>query len=72
MSNKISEYRKKLNLTQPQLAEKANLTNYTLVQRYERERRTPNVYIALRIAKALNATVEEVFPLEDEPTDKQD
>jgi len=69
MSNKISEYRKKLNITQPQLAEMANLTTYTLVYRYEKGTRIPSVYIALRIAKALNATVEEVFPLEDEPTE---
>lgn len=66
MSNKISEYRKKLNLTQPQLAEKARITSYTIIQRYESGQRIPTVYNAVRIAKALNATVEEVFPLEDE------
>lgn len=66
MSNKISEYRKKLNLTQPQLAEKAGITSYTIIQRYENGQRIPTVYNAVRIAKALNATVEEVFPLEDE------
>ena len=61
MSNKIAEYRKKLNLTQPQLAEKANLTSYTLIQRYEKETRVPSVYIAIRIAKALGTTVEELY-----------
>lgn len=65
MSNNISELRKKLNLTQPQLAEKAKLSSYTLIQRYEKGARIPTVYIALRIAKALNSTVEEVFPLND-------
>lgn len=65
MANKIAEYRKKLNLTQPQLAEKAKLTSYTLIQRYEKETRVPSVYIAIRIAKALNATVEELFKSED-------
>ena len=65
MANKIAGYRKKLNLTQPQLAEKAKLTSYTLIQRYEKETRVPSVYIAIRIAKALNATVEELFELED-------
>lgn len=65
MANKIAEYRKKLNLTQPQLAEKAKLTSYTLIQRYEKESRVPSVYIAIRIAKALNTTVEELFKLED-------
>lgn len=65
MANKIAEYRKKLNLTQPQLAEKAKLTSYTLIQRYEKETRVPSVYIAIRIAKALNTTVEELFKSED-------
>lgn len=65
MANKIAEYRKKLNLTQPQLAEKAKLTSYTLIQRYEKESRVPSVYIAIRIAKALNTTVEELFKSED-------
>lgn len=65
MANKIAEYRKKLNLTQPQLAKKAKLTSYTLIQRYEKESRVPSVYIAIRIAKALNTTVEELFKLED-------
>lgn len=65
MSNKISEYRKKLNLTQPQLAEKARITSYTIIQRYESGQRIPTVYNAVRIAKALNATVEEVFPIND-------
>lgn len=65
MANKIAEYREKLNLTQPQLAEKAKLTSYTLIQRYEKESRVPSVYIAIRIAKALNTTVEELFKLED-------
>ena len=66
MSNKISEYRKKLNLTQPQLAEKAEITSYTIIQRYENGQRVPTVYNAIRIAKALNATVEEVFPINGE------
>lgn len=65
MSNKISEFRKKLNLTQRELAEKADLTSYTLIQRYEKETRIPSVYIAIRIAQALNTTVEELFVLED-------
>ena len=65
MENKIAEFRKKLNLTQPQLAERAGLTSYTLIQRYEKGARVPSVHIAIRIAKALETTVEDLFPIED-------
>lgn len=65
MKNKIAEFRKKQNLTQPQLAEKAKLTSYTLIQRYERGLRTPGVDIAIRLARALNTTVEELFDIDD-------
>ncbi|MBQ8497809.1 MAG: helix-turn-helix transcriptional regulator [Clostridia bacterium] len=65
MKNKISEIRKQNNLTQPQLAEKAKLSNYTALQRYERGVVIPGVDVALRLARALNTTVEELFILED-------
>ena len=66
MKNRISEFRKAKHLTQPQLAQMANLTSYTVVQRYEYGTRVPGVEIALRIAKALNTTVEELFILDDD------
>ena len=65
MKNFISEFRKAKKITQPQLAEMAKLPSYTVVQGYEHGRRTPSVEIALRIAKALDTTVEELFILED-------
>lgn len=64
MENNISSFRKALGLTQPQLAKLAELSNYTVVQRYERGDVAPSVYVAIRIARALNTTVEELFPLE--------
>lgn len=66
MKNRITEFRKAKQMTQPQLAEKANLTSYTLIQRYEKGTRLPGVDIALRIAKALGTTVEELFILDEE------
>lgn len=66
MKNRIAEFRRAKKLTQPQLAEKAKLTSYTLIQRYEKGARLPGVDIALRIARALDTTVEELFILEDE------
>lgn len=65
MRNKIFEFRKNLNLTQKQLAEKCGLASYVVIQRYEYDMRTPPVDIAIRLAKALNTTVEELFVLDD-------
>lgn len=65
MKNKISEFRKAQKLTQPQLAEKLGYTNYQVIQQIELGRRTPAVDTAIRIARALNTTVEELFELED-------
>lgn len=65
MKNRIAEFRKRQCLTQLQLAERANLTSYTLVQRYEKGTRLPGVDIALRLARALGTTVEELFELEE-------
>lgn len=50
------------NLTQEEVARKANVGTRSY-QDHEAGKRVPNVYTAQRIAKALNATVEELFPL---------
>lgn len=65
MKNFINERRKILGLTQPQLAEKANLPSYTHVQRYEYGSVLPSVEVALRLARALECKVEDLFELED-------
>lgn len=65
MKNFIADKRKQLSLTQPQLAQIANLSNYTVVQRYERGVVEPSVSVAIRIARALNTTVEELFIVEE-------
>ena len=64
MENRISDFRKARGITQRQLSTLAELTNYTVVQRYERGDVAPSVYVAIRIARALGTTVEELFPLE--------
>lgn len=65
MKNKISEIRKAQKLTQPQLAALLNLSNYQSIQAIELGRNIPSVEFALRLAKALNTTVEELFQLDD-------
>lgn len=65
MQNKIAEFRNALNLSQRQLA--ANLSiPYQHLQRWERGIVVPAVDTAIRIARALGTTVEELFILEDE------
>lgn len=58
--NKLKSYRVKKELTQKQVATQASITerNY---QYYECGERTPNARTAIRIAKVLDSTVEELW-----------
>lgn len=60
----IAEKRKALKMTQPQLAELLNVP-YTQIQHWEKGRRIPAADTAVRLARALNTTVEELFIIED-------
>lgn len=60
MQTRIKIAREKQRLTQKAVAEKAGITERGY-QNYELGLRTPKVDIALRIAKALNSTVEDLF-----------
>lgn len=61
MKNKIAEFRKRCNLSQLQLAEILGFKTYQQVQQIENGKRIPSVEVAIRIARALNASVEEIF-----------
>ncbi len=65
MKNKISLIRKAQKLTQAQLATLVGFPNYQSLQAIESEKNIPSVETALRLARALNTTVEELFILED-------
>ena len=74
----LKTQRKNMNLTQAQVAKKLNISERAY-QNYETGRRIPKLYTALLIAKVLNSTVEELFPLpasanagEDKPDDSQE
>ena len=56
----MKERRNKLGLTQEQVAERAciSVRSYTM---YEAHQRKPNVYTAIRMARVLQTTVEELF-----------
>lgn len=62
MKNNLKVIREEKGFTQVQVAEKAQLSERGY-QYIEAGNRTPNVYLATKIAKALNVTVEELFPL---------
>jgi DNA-binding XRE family transcriptional regulator len=62
--NNLSRFRKLAKLTQRQVAERAQCTEQT-VRKIEYGWRTPRVDLAVRLARAVGATVEAVFPAAD-------
>lgn len=65
MKNKLKLHRVINDFTQAQLAEKVQVSKWTISQ-MELNHYAPSVTLALRIAKALNTTVEEIFMLDTE------
>lgn len=57
---KLEKTRREALLTQLELAEKVRLA-VGVYQRYESGQRIPKADVAIRIAKALNSTVEKLF-----------
>lgn len=60
MAKLLREFRKNQGMTQVQLAEVVGCRQ-GLISLYERDERHPTVYIAIRLARALGTTVEELF-----------
>lgn len=61
MQNKIKEYRKKLNITQLQLAFIVDCAE-SEIRNIEKNRTIPNIEIAIKIKKALNVKdIEDLF-----------
>lgn len=58
--SKLKERREELRLTQKEIAEKIGIAE-SAYHRYEHTKREPCVSTALKIAKALNTTVEELY-----------
>ena len=61
----LKQVRKAAGLTQAQLAQLTGVSRQTIIAT-ERGDYAPSVYLALRIARALNTTVEEIFSLQEE------
>lgn len=64
MKNRLAERRKELKLMQEQVAQELHMP-LVYYQGLEYGLHEPSVYVALRIARALDTTVEELFPIEE-------
>lgn len=60
LKNRVQEFRKHLNLTQADLAVRVDVTRQTIIS-VEKENYVPSVQLAMRLAKVLNTSVEDLF-----------
>lgn len=65
MRTRIKEYRSQLFLTQDDLAKKVGVRRETIVF-LEQGKYNPSLKLAHEVAKALNATIDELFLFDDE------
>ena len=65
IKNKIKEYRAKNNMKQEELAQKVGVRRET-IGNLEKGRYNPSLVLAWNIAKRFNASIEEIFTVEDE------
>lgn len=69
LKNSVKTRRRERELTQTQLAERVGVTRQTIAF-IEKGEFAPSVALALRLAKALEYTVTELFWLEEEKTNE--
>jgi putative transcriptional regulator len=65
LSNSLKEFRARHNLTQEDLAQQVGVTRQTIIA-IEKGRFNPSVLLALKMARALHASVEDLFRLQEE------
>lgn len=65
MKTRIKEYRTRLNLTQEKLADMVGVRRETIIF-LEKGKYNPSLRLAYNVAKALGATVEELFDFDNE------
>lgn len=63
--NRLKEYRARLGVNQQEMGQLVGVSRQTISQ-IERGDYSPPVTVALRIAKACHATVEDIFQYEEE------
>lgn len=64
LKNKIKVYRAMNDWTQAELARRVNVTRKT-INTVENGKYVPSAYLALKIARAFGASVEEIFQIDD-------
>ncbi len=64
MKNNIKYYRKKLNLTQEDVAKKLNVTRQT-INVIENNKYNPSLELAIKLSRLLEVTVEALFTLDE-------
>ena len=64
MKTRIKEYRARLNMTQEKLAEMVGVRRETIIF-LEQGRYNPSLRLAHNVARALQATIDELFSFED-------
>ena len=64
MKTKIREYRARQGLTQEELAKKVGVRRETIVF-LEKGKYNPSLFLAYKIAKVLNASIEHLFVFEE-------
>ncbi|SMX93735.1 MULTISPECIES: helix-turn-helix transcriptional regulator [unclassified Brevibacterium] len=64
-TSNLKHVRKSVGLTQAQLAQLTGVSRQTIIAT-ERGDYAPSVYLALRIARTLETSVEEIFALKEE------
>lgn len=64
LKNKIKVYRAMNNWTQEELSRRVNVTRKT-INTVENGKFVPSAYLALKIARAFGAPVEEIFQIDD-------
>ncbi|SFG06885.1 DNA-binding transcriptional regulator, XRE-family HTH domain [Desulfotomaculum arcticum] len=68
MKTRIKEYRARSSLTQAQLAQKVGVRRETIVF-LEKGEYNPSLKLAVKVARELNTTINELFILEDHDYD---
>lgn len=70
LKNKIKVYRAMNDWTQEELARRVDVTRKT-INTIENRKFIPSAYLALKIARAFGASVEDIFQIYDEPSDNE-
>jgi DNA-binding XRE family transcriptional regulator len=65
VTTRIKELRARYNLTQDDLADMVGVTRQTMLY-LEKGKYNPSLVLAYKVAKALHATIEEVFEIVEE------